>query len=213
MARVLSVNVGPAIEFRAGRARRSAIVKVPVEGAVAVRAHNVDGDEQADTRHHGGPDQAVYAYARESYAWWERELGRTLEPGAFGENLTLEGIDVDGALIGERWAVGDVVLEVTAPRIACAKLAKRIGEPAFVKRFGVARRPGAYLRVVEDGTLAAGDEVRLLARPAHGVDVGLVNEVLLFDREAAATLLPAAGDLSVRVAEWVRDSAARTGAE
>src|SRR3954452_15316401 len=98
---VISVNVGSVAEFRAGRARRSAIVKHAVDGPVAVRGVNVDGDDQADRRVHGGPDQAVYAYARESYDWWEGELGRSLPDGLFGENLTLEGIDVDDALIGD----------------------------------------------------------------------------------------------------------------
>src|SRR5215210_5647400 len=104
-------------------------------GRVAVRGVNLEGDEQRERRHHGGPDQAVYAYARESYAWWEAELGRPLEPGIFGENLTLDGIDADHALIGERWAIGSTVLEVTAPRIPCLKLQTRIGEPRFIRRF------------------------------------------------------------------------------
>src|SRR3954452_11906758 len=122
MGVVLSVNVGQVAEFHAGRAKRSAIVKAPMAGRAGVRGVNVVGDDQADRRVHGGPEQAVYAYARESYEWWEGELGRELAPGIFGENLTLEGIDVDGAVIGERWAIGSTLLEVTSPRIPCAKL-------------------------------------------------------------------------------------------
>src|SRR4051794_25262045 len=175
MAAVLSVNVGPVAPYAVGTGKRSAIVKAPVEGPVAVRGVNLDGDDQADRRVHGGPEQAVYAYARESYEWWEGELGRVLEPGTFGENLTLSGIDVDGALIGERWAIGTAVLEVTAPRIPCVKLATRVGAPAFVKRFGQARRPGAYLRIAQEGELRAGDEVLVAERPEHDVTIALVN--------------------------------------
>jgi MOSC domain-containing protein YiiM len=203
---VVSVNVGPAADFRAGRAKRSAIVKAPVVGPVAVRGVNLDGDEQADLRVHGGPDQAVYAYARASYAWWERELGRALAPGTFGENLTVDGVDVDGAVIGERWAVGTCVLEVTGPRIPCFKLAARMGEPAFVKRFAAARRPGAYLRVVTEGALAAGDELAVVSRPEHGVTVALANEAMLFDHDLAVRLLDVPA-LAWRVRAWAEGHA------
>jgi MOSC domain-containing protein YiiM len=203
---VVSVNVGPAADFRAGRAKRSAIVKAPVDGPVAVRGANLAGDEQADLRVHGGPDQAVYAYARASYAWWERELGRTLAPGTFGENLTVDGVDVDGAVIGERWAAGSCVLEVTGPRIPCFKLAARMGEPAFVTRFAAARRPGAYLRIVTEGALAAGDELAVVSRPEHGVTVALANEAMLFDHDLAVRLLDAPA-LAWRVRAWAEGHA------
>lgn len=164
MGRVLSVNVGRVGAFRAGRSTRSGIVKTPASGPVAAAGENLAGDEQAERRHHGGPDQAVYAYSRESYAFWEAELGRPLPPGTFGENLTLEGVDADHALIGERWAIGTTVLEVTAPRIPCLKLQRRVGEPRFVKAFAAARRPGAYLRIVGEGELAAGDALAIRLR-------------------------------------------------
>jgi MOSC domain-containing protein YiiM len=195
---VLSVNVGQVAEFRAGRARHSAIVKAPTPGRVAVRGVNVEGDDQADRNVHGGPDQAVYAYARESYAWWEGELGRKLAPGTFGENLTLENVDVDGALIGEQWAIGSVLLAVTAPRIPCLKLATRIGEPAFVKRFAAARRPGAYLRILEEGELGAGDAVEVVSRPSHDVTVRLVNEAWLFDHSLLPRLIETGDALAER---------------
>jgi MOSC domain-containing protein YiiM len=201
---VVSVNVGAVADFRVGRVRRSAIVKTPVSGSVAVRGVNVDGDDQADRDNHGGRDQAVYAYARESYAWWEGELGVGLPPGTFGENLTLEGIDVDGALIGERWSVGGsggLLLEVTAPRIPCSKLGKRMGDPRFVKRFAAARRPGAYLRIVREGSVAAGDVVEVVERPSHGVTIGVVNEAVLFDDALAPRLLEAPA-LASRAREW-----------
>jgi MOSC domain-containing protein YiiM len=201
MATVLSVNVGPVAPFRAGRATRSAIVKSPVTGRVAVRGVNLAGDDQSDRRVHGGPDQAVYSYARESYDRWEAELGRPLDNGLFGENLTLLGVIVDEAVIGERWTIGSAVLEVTAPRIPCLKLATRMGDPRFVKRFAAARRPGAYLRIVQEGDLAAGDAVAVVARPDHGVTVAVVNEALLFDHALAPGLL-AAPALAADLREW-----------
>src|SRR5256885_10969664 len=138
--RVESVNVGTpqTVEWH-GRQVRSGIWKSPVEGRVAVRGVNLEGDDQADRTVHGGPDQAVYAYAIEDTEWWESELGRELGPGAFGDNLTLRGVDVTHALIGERWAVGTTVLEVSSPRIPCWKLARRMDDPLFIKRFS---RPG-----------------------------------------------------------------------
>jgi MOSC domain-containing protein YiiM len=149
----------------------------------------------------------VYAYARESYAWWEGELGWELVPGTFGENLTLEGVEVDEALIGERWEIGTTVLAVTAPRIPCVKLATRVGDPKFVKRFAQARRPGAYLRIVQEGELRAGDEVRVALRPEHGVTIALVNEALLHDHSLAARILQAP-QLHARARAWALEQAA-----
>jgi MOSC domain-containing protein YiiM len=141
--RLQSVNVGAVRQIElAGRPRTTAIWKLPVPGRVAVRGVNVVGDEQADRRVHGGPDKAVYAYAWEDYAWWERQLGRRLDPGTLGENLTTEGIQVTGALVGERWRVGSVVLQVTSPRVPCWKLGVRMGDPGFPRRFAAAGRPG-----------------------------------------------------------------------
>jgi MOSC domain-containing protein YiiM len=202
MGVVLSVNVGPVAEFRAGRAKHSAIVKTAVAGRVAVRGVNVEGDDQANRLIHGGPDQAVYAYPRESYEWWEAELGRSLADGVFGENLTTQGLDVDGALVGETWAIGTTVLQVTAPRIPCLKLQTRMGEPKFIKRFAAARRPGAYLRILEEGELAAGDEVRVLDRPSHGVTLARMNEILLFAHDERAELLAARDDVAARARDW-----------
>src|SRR3954462_7434904 len=148
MARLASVNVGTPVRLRTpkGREVRTAIWKQPVDRRVAVAGVNVEGDQQADLRVHGGPDKAVYSYASEDTAFWEQELGRELGPGAFGENLTTEGLDVSGAVVGERWRIGNVELEVCQPRLPCSKLAIRLGEPLMVRRFGEARRPGAYLR-------------------------------------------------------------------
>jgi MOSC domain-containing protein YiiM len=208
MGVVLSVNVGSVAEFHAGRARRSAIVKTAAPGRVSVRGVNVEGDDQADRRVHGGPDQAVYAYARESYEWWEAELGRPLAAGTFGENLTLEGVDVDHALIGERWAIGSVVLEVTAPRIPCLKLQTQIGEPRFTRRFAAGRRPGGYLRIIQEGELAAGDAVAVVSRPDHDVTIALVNEAYLFDHALAPRLVVAHDALAQRTRAWLDDRVA-----
>jgi MOSC domain-containing protein YiiM len=183
----------------------SAIVKTPVEGRVRVEGVNVAGDDQADRRVHGGPDKAVYAYAQEDTAWWAEELGRDdLGPGAFGENLTLRGVEVTGALVGERWRIGDVELEVCQPRLPCAKLGLRFGDPGMVKRFALARRPGAYLRILREGSLAAGDVVEILSRPEHDVTVALVSAAILHDETllehaASAPALPPA------LAEWMRE--------
>lgn len=185
----------------------TAIVKSPVAGRVAVAGENVAGDVQADRRVHGGPDQAVYAYAREDYAWWEGELGRELGPGTFGENLTVEGVEVTGARIGERWRVGTALLEVTAPRIPCFKLRHRMGEPGFVKRFSVAARPGAYLRILEPGEVGAGDALTVVERPGHDVTIAVVNAALLGDHTLAPRLLEAPA-LPAKVRAWAQERAA-----
>src|SRR5919204_6822529 len=161
IGKVLSVNVGLPREFEYnGRPAKSAIWKSPVVGRIAARGVNLDGDDQADRKAHGGPDKAIYAYAVEDARWWERTLGRSLAHGVFGENLTTEAIDVNGALIGERWAIGTVVLEVSEPRVPCWRLGVRMDDPMFPRSFTEALRPGAYLRIVAEGDVGAGDEIR-----------------------------------------------------
>lgn len=189
---VISVNVADVRELElGGEIVRTGIFKLPVSGRVEVGIEGLDGDVQADRRVHGGPDQAVYAYAREDVDWWESEVGRELEDGTFGENLTLRGIDASHALVGERWRVGGTLLEVTAPRLPCAKLAKKMGDPLFVKRFARAERPGAYLRVIETGDVGTGDPVEIVSRPDHGVDVLLVARAMLGDHSLVPRLLDA----------------------
>src|SRR6478735_5412178 len=134
----------------------SAIFKEPVEGRVRVEGVNLAGDDQADRSVHGGPEKAVYAYAREDADWWEDVLGIDIPNAMFGENLTTEGLDVSGAVVGERWRIGTVELEVCQPRLPCSKLGLRFGDPKMVKRFAQASRPGAYLRILTEGDLAAG---------------------------------------------------------
>ena len=180
---LLSVNVSvPRVIKWLGRVETTSIWKSPVAGRLRVEGVNIAGDDQADRSVHGGPDKAIYAYAREDQEWWERELGRSLELGAFGENLTLRGVDVNGALIGERWRIGTVLLEACQPRIPCWKLGARMGDPGFPRRFAEAGRPGAYLRIVEEGELGAGDAVEIVDRPDHGLTVGDVERVYHVDR-------------------------------
>ena len=154
---VISVNVGALRPARwRGRTIMTGIWKAPVEGRVMARGTQLEGDRQGDLRVHGGYDKAVYAYAREDYDWWEAELERDINPATFGENLTTRGIDLSQARVGERWAVGDAILEVSEPRLPCFKLGIRMEDRRFPKRFAAALRPGAYLRIVRQGELGAG---------------------------------------------------------
>jgi MOSC domain-containing protein YiiM len=209
MAHLVSVNVGrPAqVSVRRGRPVYSAIGKEPVSGRVRVEGVNVAGDEQADRRVHGGPDKAVYAYASEDTAWWEAELDRPLAHGAFGENLTTAGVDVTGAVIGERWGIGTVELEVCQPRQPCFKLGLKFGDPRMLRYFALAGRPGAYLRIVAEGELGAGDAVEILHRPAHGVTIGLVADAILRD-ETLLARAAVAPELPAPLAAWMRERAA-----
>jgi MOSC domain-containing protein YiiM len=190
VGRVLSVNVGEVREFEYnGRPAKSAIWKSPVSGRIAVRGVNVAGDTQADREAHGGPDKAVYAYAIEDVRWWENYVGRPLSYGTFGENLTTEGIDVNNSLVGERWQIGTVVLEVSEPRIPCWRLAVRMNDKLFPRYFTEALRPGSYLRIVVEGDLAAGDEIRVLDRPEHNLTIRDVFRIYTRDHNEIERLL------------------------
>ena len=188
--RVISVNVGTVREFDyGGRPAKSAIWKSPVSGRVAARGVNLAGDEQADRRAHGGPDKAVYAYAIEDTRWWERNIGRALGYGEFGENLTTEGIEVNDALVGERWQVGTAVLEVSEPRVPCWRLGVRMNDKMFPRRFTEALRPGPYLRIVVEGDVGAGDEIRVVERPGHDLTIRDVFRIYTRDRDEVDRLL------------------------
>ncbi len=187
---VVSVNVGrPRTVPWNGSTVTSGIWKAPASGRVAVGGVNVDGDDQADRSVHGGPDKAVYAYGLDDYRWWAGELGSELGPGSFGENLTIDGFDVSDALIGERWQIGDAVFEVSQPRIPCYKLGIRHADPEFPRRFAAAERPGAYVRIIQPGSIAAGDAVTVLSRPAHGLTARLVSRAYHTDRSLVPRLL------------------------
>ncbi|MET9499310.1 MOSC domain-containing protein [Streptomyces sp. NPDC006552] len=202
--KLLSLNLGrpAAVGYTDQPEGLTGIDKRPVTGPVRVAAPGVKGtgasgvagDAVCDTRHHGGDDQAVYAFAREDLDAWERALGRTLPSGTFGENLTTEGVDVAGAKIGERWRIGsDLLLEVSASRIPCKTFQGHLGEKGWVKRFTREQRPGAYLRVIEPGEIRAGDAVEIVHRPAHEVTVAFEFRALMTERELLPRVL-AAGD-------------------
>ncbi|MFE5126457.1 MOSC domain-containing protein [Streptomyces sp. NPDC056669] len=200
---ILTVNVGRAMRTDyTDCPTGTGIDKRPVERPVRVAApgpkgqggSGLSGDDVCDTRHHGGDDQAVYAYAREDLDVWEQELGRELANGAFGENLTTSGIDVSGARIGERWRVGnELLLEVTSPRIPCRTFAGWLGERGWLKRFTQAAVPGAYLRVLEPGEVRSGDPVEIVHRPDHEVTVAFLFRAETTERELLPRVL-VAGD-------------------
>ena len=174
-ATVTSVNVGQPREAAWAGIGRTSIDKQPVRGPVLARRLGLDGDQVSDTKHHGGVDQAVYAFAREDLDPWAAELGMEIRDGQFGENLTTAGIDVNEAEVGERWLVGDAVLEVASVRIPCNDFKVWMGrcgydERAWVKRFAAVGRPGPYLRVLTEGEVRAGDAITSSpARPRrHG---------------------------------------------
>jgi len=203
--KVLSVNVGKAREFEYnGRLARSAIWKSPVAGRIAARGVNLAGDDQADRKAHGGPDKALYAYAVEDARWWEQEIGRALAFGEFGENLTTEGIDVNDALVGERWQIGTVVLEVSEPRIPCWRLGVRMDDKMFPRRFTEALRPGAYLRIAVEGDVGAGDEVSVVERPDHDLTIRDVFRIYNRDRAEVERLL-AVPQMSESWRRWAAD--------
>ncbi|MGW2026142.1 MOSC domain-containing protein [Streptomyces decoyicus] len=203
--KLLTVNLGQPIpsEFTDAEGG-TGIDKRPVDGPVAVSApgpkgtggSGLAGDAVVDLRHHGGDDQAVYAYAREDLDDWQRELGRDLANGFFGENLTTSGVEVTGARIGERWRVGpQLLLEVTSPRIPCRTFHGWLGERGWLKRFTQAAVPGAYLRVIEAGEIRAGDAVEVVHRPDHEVTIELMFLALTSRRELLPRLLEAGGAL------------------
>src|SRR5262249_10347345 len=190
----LSVNVGTVREFDyGGRPAKSAIWKAPVVGRIPVRGVNLAGDDQADREAHGGPDKAVYAYAVEDLGWWAREIGRPLRHGGLGENLTTEGIDVNGAIVGERGAVGTTELEVTERRLPCWRLGVRMTDRLFPRRFTEALRPGAYLRILFEGDVGAGDEIQVIERPDHDLTIRDVLRIYAFDRQEVGRLLAIPG--------------------
>jgi len=205
---VESVNVGiPRPVEVNGHTALTAIWKHPVPGRVALRGVNLEGDDQADRTVHGGPDKAVYAYAREDIHWWEEELGLALGDAPFGENLTVSGLAVSKAVIGEKWAIGTALLQVAQPRLPCFKLGLRMGDTRFLKRFATAQRPGAYLRVLREGDIAAGDQIEVMGRPAHGVTSALVSRALLGERWLLEPAL-AAEELPQELRAWMQE---RTG--
>ena len=209
--RVVSVNVADMrLIMLDGSPVKTGIFKLPIEGRMAVVEDGLVGDRQANLSVHGGPDKAVYAYGTEDYEWWSGELGRETVPGLFGENLTVEGLDPSHAEIGERWRVGTALLEVSEPRQPCGKLAAKMGDPRFVRRFAKALRLGAYLRVIEPGELGAGDRINVVERPGHGITVETLGRIAFGDRELAAGALDAPA-LSATWRHWLEERVAKAG--
>jgi len=201
-ALLLSVNIGVATPTDHSDVPVTGIDKRPVTEAVEVsdpgtdRTHvnGLSGDAICDVRHHGGTNQAVYAYAREDLDVWEAELGRPLRCGMFGENLTTQHLDVTGALIGERWQVGDeCVLQVTSPRIPCRTFAGFLAERGWEKRFTQRGAPGAYLSVVTPGYVREGDPITVVRRPDHDVTINFMFRALTTEKRLMPELL-AVGD-------------------
>ena len=199
MAHLISVNLGVPRTDPDGDPGVTGIDKRPVSHPVALRApgpkngglgSGLVGDALFSHEHHGGDDQAAYAYAREDLDWWEAELGRPLSGGVFGENLTTAGLDVTGALIGERWQIGDtVVLEVAVPRIPCGTFARWMGEQRWQKRFTIRAAPGAYLRVIVPGEVRGGDEITMVDRPDHDVTIGVTFRAMTREPDLLPRLL------------------------
>ncbi|MFC9505159.1 MOSC domain-containing protein [Streptomyces sp. NPDC057002] len=221
--KLLSVNLGraKAVPYTDNPEGVTGIDKRPVDGAVRVSApgpkgiggSGLAGDAVCKLEHHGGDDQAVYAMAREDLDEWERELGRTLADGAFGENLTTQGLDVSGALIGERWRIGpEAVLEITSGRIPCRTFQGHLEEKGWVKRFTQRGAPGAYLRVIEPGAIRAGDAVEILHRPDHDVTVALQFRAVTTERTLLPRLLAAGEALHPEVLRQAREYKEKYGA-
>ncbi|OKK06004.1 sulfurase [Streptomyces sp. CB03234] len=218
--RVLAVNVGrpKAVEYTDAPSGTTGIDKRPADGPVRVAdpgpkgqgASGVAGDAVCDLRHHGGTHQAVYAFAREDLDYWQGELGRPLADGAFGENLTTCGIDVNAALIGERWRIGSAVLEVASVRIPCRTFASWLGERGWVRRFTRRAAPGPYLRVVEPGEISPGDAIEVVHRPDHEVTVELTFRASTLQRELLPRTLAAGEALDPEVREAALTYVAKT---
>ncbi|MFF3321396.1 MOSC domain-containing protein [Streptomyces sp. NPDC002889] len=220
--KLLTVNVGrpKAVDYTDAAGGVTGIDKRPAEGVVRVAdpgpkgrgASGLAGDAVCDLRHHGGTDQAVYAFAREDLDRWEKELGRPLTNGSFGENLTTSGLDVSGARIGERWRIGStLVLEVTSGRIPCRTFASWLGEKGWVKRFTQDCAPGAYLRVIEPGGIRAGDPVEIVHRPDHDVTVVLSFRAGTAERTLLPQVLAAGEALHPKQLKDAREYVAKHG--
>ncbi|MEU0435315.1 MOSC domain-containing protein [Streptomyces sp. NPDC006290] len=220
--KLLSLNLGRArsVEYTDQPEGMTGIDKRPVDGPVRVTApgpkgvggSGLAGDAVCHLRHHGGDDQAVYAVAREDLDGWERELGRALPNGVFGENLTTVGLDVSGALIGERWRIGsDVVLEVTCGRIPCRTFQEHLGERGWVKRFTQRGAPGAYLRVIESGEIRSGDPIEIAHRPGHDVTVAVQFRASTTERELLPRLLAAGSALHTESRKTALEYVAKYG--
>lgn len=206
--KVLTVNVGKLEPTAHSTTNVTGIHKRPADGAIQVFAaedgkSGLAGDHIGDPENHGGDDQAVYAYQREDLDRWQEIKGREFPNGAFGENLTTEGIDVNAALIGERWRVGgEVVLEVTAPRIPCRTFRGVISEPKWIKEFTQDARPGTYFKVITPGAIKAGDAIEVIHRPSHDVSITTVFLATTTNRSLNSRLRDVEDQLPAKLVEY-----------
>lgn len=166
--KLISINIGKPQPIE-GKSGLSGIFKLPQPDAVMIRPLGLENDAIVDTENHGGLDQAIYIYGVPDYDWWAEQLGHALEPGTFGENLTFTELESATIRVGDRFEIGDVLLEVTYPRIPCVTLARRMDDPMFVKKFHKARRPGIYARVLREGAVTAGQDVKHIPAAADAL--------------------------------------------
>ena len=201
--RVRSINIAATSQAQSwsGSGNRTGINKQSVQGLIHFGPEGVVGDTVVDRKHHGGYDKAVYAYAYEDALWWAEKIGRDIPAGSFGENLTTEGIDVTHAVIGERWQIGDLLLEVAEPRIPCSVFSGFWDRPTLIKEFTEANRSGAYLRIIDEAMIEKGNAISVASRPTHGITIADVFAARSGERSKIAEISRVA-ELSTEYRQW-----------
>ena len=208
-ARVISINITSVVHQGewTGSEGRTGIDKRSVDGPIEFKNNGLVGDRIIDTNVHGGYDQAVYAYAREDAQWWEKEINEEIPAGRFGENLTTDGIDVNAALVGEQWKIGSVILEVSQPRIPCRVFAGFWKRATLIKDFTQAGRPGAYLRIIQEGSAQAGDAIEVIYKPDHEISISDLFSAKSGER-TKINEIKVVPQLSIGFKEWAEKIAA-----
>jgi MOSC domain-containing protein YiiM len=203
--KVLSVNLTHSVHTGewTGSEGKTGIDKRAVDGPITFANEEVTGDVIVDRNHHGGFDQAVYAYSREDADWWQNQLGITIDNGRFGENLTTSGIDVNQALVGERWKIGSTILEVSQPRIPCRVFAGFWQRPTLIKEFMESGKPGTYLRIIQEGQINAGDVIEILSKPDHQITIADLYAAKNGERSKVQEIA-AVKELSIKYQEWAQ---------
>jgi MOSC domain-containing protein YiiM len=203
--KVLSINIAQESKAQSwtDSGNRTGIHKIGVEGLIQFGNDGLVGDNVVDRVNHGGYHKAVYAYAREDAEWWEKKIGREIEAGQFGENVTTAGIDVTGAVIGERWQIGDLLLEVSEPRIPCRIFSGFWERPTLIKEFTAANRPGAYLRIIDEAMIERGATIEVVHRPTHGITIGDIFAAKSGER-AKISEIAQVKELSAEYQEWAK---------
>lgn len=202
--KLTSINAGRRqTQQNKGREEVTGIYKIPLQGLVSITVLGIADDFIGSSKHHGGPDQALYVYGEADYDWWTKEIGREMHPGMFGENLTISGLECACFKIGDYLHIGGVTLQATAPRIPCGTFASRMEDPQWVKKYTAAERPGFYVRVLREGTLTAGQDVRI--EKYAGETLSLIDVFRAhYDREGRDVALlrrHLASPLSIRMRE------------